>query len=125
MPIEYAYDCINNARIVLTGRYHASIVAQQTSTPFVVKLKQTDSGYTYSYNKVYGSLENLFKGQIFDEFKYMRTDWKSIFDYVVESLDDIVLYQMSLYDNKKTIQNRKEMYRKRLNFINENVKELY
>lgn len=116
--IEYVYDCISNSEMVITGRYHATIIAQQTNTPFLMRLQNQEGNCIYSYNKTYGALRQLFEGLQFDETKFMSTSWDTIFKMIVDDFETIVSYQKSLFENDKTVMNRERLYKKRIDYIN-------
>lgn len=117
LPIEKAYNIIKNAKMVITGRYHASILAQQTSTPFIVVLGSSRWGKTYSYNKVYGSLQRLFVNTPFHENLFMAVDWEEALRLVDNSFSRIANEQKQLFDNNNTKNNLTAMYTDRIKYI--------
>ena len=117
LPIEEAYNCIMNAKLVLTARYHATILAQQLKTPFILKLNISSNGRVYSYNKTHGAIKNIFSGIRCNESCFFSSDWKSCLDYVSNNFYDIVNYQQELYNNDIVEVNLATMKKKRLQYI--------
>lgn len=118
--IEDVYSYIKNASLVVTGRYHASVVALQTKTPVIVKLKDIEGSIDYSYNKVYGILQKVFSGISFDENQFMSISWEDIFSKIIEKYYEIIEHQKKLLNDKIVHKNMQNMQKERQHYISEN-----
>ena len=62
LPIQDAVDIIKKARLVISTRYHALVVALAVKTPVINIIKDVNKDKRYYYNKNYGLLKQVFKG---------------------------------------------------------------
>lgn len=121
LPIEIAYSYIKHAELVITSRYHAGILALKSKTPFICKLYEFGNGYYYSYNKLFGALENVFLGTNYDEDLFLSTTyWKNIFDYVLVNIEYITAKQKQLYNSEIYQRNMNCLLNRRLTYIKNN-----
>lgn len=121
LPIEVAYSYIKHAELVITSRYHAGILALKSKTPFICKLYELGNGSYYSYNKLFGALENVFLGTNYDEDLFVSTrSWKNIFDYISVNIEYINMKQKQLYSSKIYQENMNHLLNCRLTYIKNN-----
>lgn len=97
LPIQDAVNIIGGARLVLSNRYHAVVVALQCGTPTVSVLKDVLGDKRYYYNKNRGVVDLVLNGASVDESFYFCSDYLMALDYVAENFLEIEFHQNSNY----------------------------
>lgn len=99
IDIETVYSYINNAKLLITERYHASVIAMQTHTPFVIKL-DTDNEL-YAYNKAFGVLSQFMHGIEWDKALFIEEKWTDILESVEEDYKSIIEMQQKIFNSEQ------------------------
>lgn len=97
LPIQDAINIINGARLVVSNRYHAVVVALQCGTPTLSVLKDVLDDKRYYYNKNRGVVDLVLDGAPLNESFYFCSDYLRALDYVVDNFVDIESHQMNNY----------------------------
>lgn len=121
LPIQDAVEVISNAKLVISSRYHALVVALSTKTPTISVLKDVMGDKRYYYNKNCGMLRLALHGTNFDERYYLGLDYLETLSYVESHFHEIIDHQQKNYNsqyrmNKGTLSNIRREY---LNLIAE------
>lgn len=115
VSIEDTLSIIGGADLVLTGRHHAAVVAMQTHTPFIIKLD--NNRHDYAYNKAHGVFSMFTENIEYDETIFIKNEWKEVFELVENHCKLIISSQRSLFHQKKYEENRKQLYQRRIEYI--------
>ncbi|WP_298472015.1 polysaccharide pyruvyl transferase family protein [uncultured Psychrobacillus sp.] len=115
LPIQDAVDIIRNAKLVVSSRYHALVVALGTETPTISVLKDVMGDKRYYYNKNSGMLRHALNGINFDEKYYLRIDYLETLDFITNNFLEIVEEQKKNYNsqyilNKEFLKSIREDY---------------
>ncbi|WP_391207668.1 polysaccharide pyruvyl transferase family protein [Psychrobacillus sp. L4] len=115
LPIQDAVEVIRNAKLVVSSRYHALVVALGTETPTISVLKDVMGDKRYYYNKNCGMLRLVLNGTNFDERYYIRMDYLETLDFITNNFNEIVEEQKKNYNaqyisNKEFLKNIREEY---------------
>ncbi|SFE55461.1 polysaccharide pyruvyl transferase family protein [Alteribacillus iranensis] len=118
LPIQDAVEIIRNAKLVVSSRYHALVVALGTETPTISVLKDVMGDKRYYYNKNCGMLRHALNGTDFDERFYLRLDYLETLDFITENFNEIVEEQKKNY-NSRYISNIEFLKAVRKEYLNE------
>lgn len=115
LPIQDAVEVIKNAKLVVSSRYHALVVALGTETPTISVLKDVMGDKRYYYNKNCGMLRLALNGTNFDERYYLRLDYLETLDFIANNFNEIIEKQKKNYNsqyisNKEFLMNIRKEY---------------
>lgn len=117
LPIQDAINIIKRARLVISNRYHAVVLASSLATPTFSVLKDVLDDKRYYYNKNRGVLEQVLKGVYIDEACYFGLDYLDSLDYISHNFEKIISHQNKNYELVHS-QNMQTATKIRNNFIN-------
>lgn len=121
LPIQDAVEIIKKAKLIISSRYHALVLAVANKVPIISVLKDVLGDKRYYYNKNAGLIRQVFNGIEVDESKIIKDDYIEGLNFIEDNIENIIEYQNSLYDNNKYTQNLEELRLKRNQFISENI----
>ena len=117
LPIQDAVNIIKNAKLVLSNRYHAVVLALKSATPTVSVLKDVVGDKRYYYNKNRGVLDQVLSGANLNEEFYFCSDYLEALEYVGDNYLEIVSHQAKNYQAVHKI-NVDDLADARSDFIN-------
>lgn len=115
VSIEETISIISGAKLVLTGRHHAAVIAMQTHTPFILKLD--NNRHHYAYNKAHGVLSTFTHNISYDESIFIKNEWDEVFDSIENDGEDIIQQQKSVFESQEYKNNVRDMYDQRTEYI--------
>lgn len=95
MPISLIYHYVSKAKFVVTGRYHAGVVALQTKTPFFVKLDTESESYAYA--KAHGITDCYMKNIPYEDSWFFFNVWEEFFKNTISNLNTMLNYQNEIF----------------------------
>lgn len=118
LPIQDAVDVIKNAKLVLSSRYHAQVVALSVGTPTISVLKEVMGDKRYYYNKNSGILRLTLNETNFDEKYYLGLDYLDTLNFIANNFNEIIKHQNKNY-NSQYDRNKEFLSEVRKKFLNE------
>lgn len=116
LPIQDAVKIIDNAKLVLSNRYHAVVLALRCAIPTVSVLKDVIGDKRYYYNKNRGVLDQVLSGANLKEEFYFCSDYLKALDHVADNFLEILSHQKENYKSVHLCNIRK-LSRVRSDFI--------
>lgn len=93
LPIEDALSIIRGADLVVSGRYHALVLALAVGTPVLSVLREVAGDLGYYYSKNAGVLRAAREGAAVRERDYLTSSMAEAFERAGTGLDDVRLTQ--------------------------------
>lgn len=117
LPIQDAVKIIENAKLVISNRYHAVVLSLKCATPTVSVLKDVIGDKRYYYNKNRGVLDQVLNGTYVNEKFYFCSDYLIALDYVANNFLEIISHQNKNYESVHSV-NINKLSQVRSDFIN-------
>lgn len=89
LPIEDAAALIAGARLVISGRYHALVLALASGTPVLSVVREVAGDLGYYYSKNAGVLRAARQGVSIRELDYLVTSTEDAFDRAETALEQV------------------------------------
>lgn len=95
LPIEDAVALIESAELVISGRYHALVLALAAGTPVLSVLREVAGDLGYYYSKNAGVLRASRPSAGVRELDYLMTSTSAAFDRATTAFDDVRRRQLA------------------------------
>lgn len=120
LPVQDAVQIIKGAKLVISTRYHALVIALAFKIPIVTVLKDVMGDKRYYYNKNRGMLDVAFKDIPFDERIYLKLDYLEALRFISDDYKKIIKEQIENYGfqyekNKKNLEKVHDVFFRRIN----------
>lgn len=123
LPIQDAVSIIKNAKLVISSRYHALVLALANKTPAISVLKEVMEDNRYYYNKNSGVIRQIFAGLSINEDFFMKEDYIKGLEFMIKNYDEIIDYQTNYFESEEYEENMKKLNEKRQGYISDAIKE--
>lgn len=98
LPISVVNQYINKAQFIVTGRYHAAVLALQCKTPFFVKL-DTDFE-SYAFAKAHGIIDKYLDKISYEDNWFFYNAWEELFNNLSSNLNAMLNCQNKIFSSK-------------------------
>ena len=93
LRLEDAVDVIRNAKMVVSTRYHALVVALGCETPIVNVLKDVLGDKRYYYNKSFGMISRVLEGARLNVPYYLQSEFPAALGFIEQNFEAILEHQ--------------------------------
>lgn len=121
LPLQDAVSIISKAKLVMSSRYHALVIALANKVPIMSVLRERMGAKRYYYNKNSGLIRQVFNNLNLDESFVLKNDFAVALDFVANHFDELIDYQNKLIrsaeyqNNLEKLNNLREIHLKKIN----------